>query len=122
VQFGYSQLAIFLAAALVFGIGALLFSWLLRPYRPSDEKRSTYECGEQPVGSAWVQFNTQYYVIALLYVIFAVEALFVAPWAAQYRSLIERTGPFAFVEMLIFLAVLALGLVYAWGKGVLRWL
>jgi len=122
MQFGYSQFAIFLAAALVFGLGALIFSWFLRPYRPTDEKRTTYECGERPIGSAWVQFNTQYYVIALLYVVFAVGALFVAPWAAQYRALIARYGTFGFVEMLIFLAVLAIGLIYAWGKGVLRWL
>ena len=122
MQFGYSQLVLFLAAGLVFGVGALWFSWLLRPYDPHDEKRSTYECGERPVGDAWIQFNTQYYVIALLYVIFAIEAIFVAPWAVQYKTLLERYGSFGFFEMLVFIGVLAVGLIYAWGKGVLRWL
>ena len=122
MQFGYSQLAIFLAAALVFGLAALWVSWLLRPYKPTDEKRTTYECGELPIGNAWLQFNTQYYLIALLYIVFAVETAFIAPWALWYRTLVERYGLFGFVEMLIFIGVLTVGLVYAWGKGVLRWL
>ena len=122
MQFGYSQLVVFLGAGLVFGVGALWFSWLLRPYDPNDEKRATYECGERPVGDAWVQFNTQYYLVALLYVIFAIEAIFVAPWAMRYKDLLECYGSFAFFEMLVFIGVLAVGLIYAWGKGVLRWL
>ncbi|MBJ7260976.1 MAG: NADH-quinone oxidoreductase subunit A [Acidimicrobiia bacterium] len=89
---------------------------LIRPVRPQADKYITYEAGSDPVGG-WGQSNVRYYVYALLFVIFDVEAVFIFPWAVGLGSL----GMFGLVEMVIFILILALGLVYAWRKGVLRW-
>ena len=98
--------------ALMLGAGSLL-----RPTRPQPEKYLTYESGVDPVGQGWAQSHIRYYVYALLFVLFDVEAVFIFPWATQ----LEVYGVFGLVEMLIFIVVLALGLLYAWRKGVLRW-
>jgi NADH-quinone oxidoreductase subunit A len=104
-----------LAAGLM--VGAMLgVGRLLRPSRPQPEKYVTYEAGSDPVGG-WGQSNVRYYVYALLFVIFDVEAVFIFPWAVKLESL----DVFGLVEMTIFIVLLALGLVYAWRKGVLRW-
>ena len=105
-------LASFLVAGLLLGISALI-----RPNKPNPEKLLTYESGVDPVGDGWSQSQIRYYVFALLFVIFDVEAVFIFPWATQ----LERYGMFGLVEMGIFVAILLLGLVYAWRKGVLRW-
>ena len=106
-----------LAAAAAGMFGAMLgVGRLLRPDRPQDEKYITYEAGSDPV-SGFGQSNIRYYVYALLFVMFDVEAVFIFPWAVRLESL----GAFALVEMVIFIVILALGLVYAWRKGVLRW-
>ena len=105
-------LAAFLVAGLLLGISALV-----RPNKPSAEKLLTYESGVDPVGDGWSQSQIRYYVFALLFVIFDVEAVFIFPWATQ----LERYAVFGLVEMGIFVGVLLLGLVYAWRKGVLRW-
>ena len=98
-------------------VGAMLgLGRLVRPNRPQSEKYITYESGSDPVGG-WGQSNVRYYVYALLFVIFDVEAVFIFPWAVNLESL----GLFGLVEMTLFIAVLAFGLVYAWRKGVLRW-
>ncbi|MDQ6854935.1 MAG: NADH-quinone oxidoreductase subunit A [Actinomycetota bacterium] len=89
---------------------------LLRPNRPQPEKYITYEAGSDPV-IGFGQSNIRYYVYALLFVMFDVEAVFIFPWAVRLESL----GAFGLVEMVIFIVILALGLVYAWRKGVLRW-
>jgi NADH-quinone oxidoreductase subunit A len=99
-------------AGLLLGIAALV-----RPNHPTREKLLTYESGVDPVGDGWSQSQVRYYVFALLFVIFDVEAVFIFPWATQ----LERYGGFGLVEMGIFVFVLLLGLVYAWRKGVLRW-
>jgi NADH-quinone oxidoreductase subunit A len=112
----YLAVAVFIgAAALMFGamLGA---GRLLRPSRPQPEKFITYESGSDPVGG-WGQSNVRYYVYALLFVMFDVEAVFIFPWAVNLKSL----GVFGLVEMFVFIVVLTLGLVYAWRKGVLRW-
>lgn len=96
---------------------ALLLAKLLSPSRPSKNKLSTYECGEEAEGSAWVTFNIRYYVIALIFIIFDVEVLFLFPWAVVYKDL----GWLAFIEMAIFLLILIVGLVYVWRKGDLDW-
>ena len=105
-------LAAFLVAGLLLGISALI-----RPNNPNAEKLLTYESGVDPVGDGWSQSQIRYYVFALLFVIFDVEAVFIFPWATQ----LERYGVFGLTEMGIFVAILLLGLVYAWRKGVLRW-
>ena len=107
-----------------FGLAAVLIAslllWvasLLRPVKPTREKQLTYESGVDPVGEGWSQSQVRYYIFALLFVIFDVEAVFIFPWATQ----LERYAGFGLVEMGIFVFVLLLGLVYAWRKGVLRW-
>lgn len=106
-----------LAGAAILMFGAMLgVGRLLRPNRAQDEKYVTYEAGSDPV-SGFGQSNIRYYVYALLFVMFDVEAIFIFPWAVR----LEGLGTFALVEMVIFVVILALGLVYAWRKGVLRW-
>lgn len=112
----YLAVALFIGAALLMAGAMLGVGRLIRPNRPQPEKYITYEAGSDPIGG-WGQSNIRYYVYALLFVMFDVEAVFIFPWAVQLESL----GWFAVVEMIVFVVVLALGLVYAWRKGVLRW-
>jgi NADH-quinone oxidoreductase subunit A len=91
--------------------------WAIRPSRQSDEKVTTYECGEDPVGNAWVQFNIRFYVFALIFVVFDVEAVFLLPWAVVFREL----GALAYVEGLVFIGILVVALAYVWRKGDLSW-
>jgi NADH-quinone oxidoreductase subunit A len=112
----YLAVAVFVGAAMLM-VGAMLgLGRALRPRRPQPEKYVTYEAGSDPVGG-WGQSNVRYYVYALLFVMFDVEAVFIFPWAVHLESL----HWYGLVEMAIFIIVLALGLVYAWRKGVLRW-
>ena len=97
---------------LLLGVGSLL-----RPTRPQSEKYISYESGVDPVGSGWGQSQVRYYIFALLFVMFDVEAVFIFPWATR----LETYGGFGLLEMFVFIAILLLGLVYAWRKGVLRW-
>lgn len=113
----YLTVAIFGALACLL-VGAFIgLSALIRPNRPQSQKYLTYESGVDPVGSGWAQSNIRYYVFALLFVMFDVEAVFIFPWATR----LETYGYFGLVEMVIFIFILALGLAYAWRKGVLRW-
>ncbi|MCV9388951.1 NADH-quinone oxidoreductase subunit A [Reichenbachiella ulvae] len=108
-------------------MGALVTGRLLRPSRPNEEKLTTYECGEDPTGSAWGKFNIRFYVVALIFVLFETELLFLFPWAIVFsdeglNTLTEgKWGILAFVEMSLFIIVLAFGLVYVWSKGFLEW-
>jgi NADH-quinone oxidoreductase subunit A len=104
-----------LGAVLV--LGMLGVASVLRPNNPTEMKRRTYECGVDPVGSGWSQTYVRYYVFGLLFVIFDVEAVFIFPWAIQLESL----GVFGLVEMVVFILILLLGLIYAIRKGVLKW-
>ncbi len=113
----HAAIPIFLAVVLAFLVTNLLVWKIIRPSRPSEEKLTTYECGENPTGTAWVQFNIRFYVFALLFVIFDVEAVFLLPWAVVYKQL----GWLAFVEGLVFIGVLAVALAYVWRKGDLSW-
>ena len=109
-------------------VGMTLFlSRLLSPNKPNPEKLSSYECGEEPVGSAWLPFNTRFYVIALIFLLFDVEMIFIFPWATVYanKTLIatdSRWGIFTLIEMFVFAGILILGLVYVWRKGDLEWI
>ncbi len=96
---------------------AFVVSWLLRPKAPSSEKCAPYECGEAVKGTSRIQFNIRFYLVALIFVIFDVEILFTVPWAVVFRAM----GMQAYLEMVAFIVVLALGLVYAWKKGALEW-
>lgn len=113
----YLTVAIFAGVGVGLGAGLLGIGKIFRPTRPQEQKYLTYESGVDPVGSGWSQSQIRYYVYALLFVMFDVEAVFMFPWATQ----LETYGVFGLVEMLVFVAILALGLLYAWRKKVLRW-
>jgi len=113
----YVFLALFLAVAIIFPLLPICVAKIVAPKKPSPQKQDIYECGLESKGDAWVQFKVQYYIYALVFVIFDVETIFLYPWAVSFNKL----GLFAFVEMIIFLAILAGGLAYAWKKGVLDW-
>jgi NADH-quinone oxidoreductase subunit A len=113
----YAFIGVFLLAALSFPVVPLVLAYFFRPRRPTPIKQSTYECGLEAIGDIWVQFKVQYYLYALAFVIFDVEVIFLYPWAVAFNQL----GLFALIEMLIFLAILIAGLVYAWRKGALEW-
>lgn len=89
----------------------------LAPREPNELKSSAYECGELPVGPPWIRFRVEYYIFALMFVVFDVEAVFLYPWAV----VLKRLGVFGLVEMAVFIGILVLGLAYAWRKGALRW-
>lgn len=113
----YLTVAIFAGVGIGLGAGLLAIGKIFRPTRPQEQKYLVYESGVDPVGSGWSQSQIRYYIYALLFVMFDVEAVFMFPWATQ----LEAYGVFGLVEMLIFVAILALGLLYAWRKKVLRW-
>ena len=118
---------LFILAAFAFIAVVLFVARLLRPSRPNIEKNSTYESGEEPIGNANVQFNIRFYVVALVFVLFDVELVFLFPWATVFgqEQLIAETnglwGWFALTEVFLFVALLALGLAYVWAKGYLDW-
>jgi NADH-quinone oxidoreductase subunit A len=114
---GYLPVVIFALVGFGF-VGVNLFvARLLRPSAPNPKKLETYECGAPPVGEGWQQFNVRYYLFALLFVVFDVEAAFLYPWALAFR----QVGAYAVAEMLIFVALLGAGLAYAWRRGALQW-
>ena len=120
----YVTIGIFGIVATVLVVGTLQLSRLLRPSHPSPEKLTTYESGIDPIGVGWAQTNVRYYVFALLFVIFDVEAIFLFPWAVILGELDGTTQPtatYALVAMFLFIATLLEGLAYAWKKGVLKW-
>jgi NADH-quinone oxidoreductase subunit A len=116
-EYQYLFLGIFLIIAVIFPLLPLLLAQIVAPKKPNPIKSASYECGVEAKGDSWVQFKAQYYVYALIFVIFDIEVIFIYPWAVAYRQM----GLFAFVEMLIFLSILAFGLIYAWKKNVLEW-
>ncbi len=103
--------------AVVFVLGGFFLSRLIAPAHPGEIKNTPYECGELPHGSAWTRFNVGYYIFALLFLIFDVEAIFFFPWAV----VLKQVGPLALVEGGLFLGILAYGLFFAWRKGYLVW-
>jgi NADH-quinone oxidoreductase subunit A len=94
---------------------------LLSPRGRDKMTGTTYECGEPPVGEAWVRFDMRFYTMALIFIIFEVEAVFLFPWAAVFNDLIQAGGMFVFFEAAIFIAILGVGLIYVWKKGDMDW-
>ncbi len=121
----YAYIGLFLLG----GAGFVAFNFTLasfvtrviQSHRPGISKGMAYECGEPPSGEAWVQYNVRYYLYAMLFVIFDVEAAYLMPWAAEFRKLMPELGVVMLVEMVAFIAILCLGLGYAWKKGALEW-
>jgi len=118
--YNYIFIGMLLLGAIAFALGPLLLVAVVAPRKPSSAKYDTFECGLLTTGETWVRFRIQYYIYALLFVVFDIETVFLYPWAVSYGNL-GSLGTFALVEMLVFLAILAVGLAYAWAKGVLRW-
>ena len=116
--FNYASVLLFLFVGLIILAITLILSRLIQAKGlPGEDKYIPYECGEIPEGSAWIRFNVRFYVVALIFIIFDVEILFLIPWAVVFKKL----GAFAFIEGLIFVAILAVGLAYVWKKGDLEW-
>jgi len=113
----YSIIVIFILLGLLLPVAALTLGRLLRPKAPHPEKYTTYESGIDPFQDSRAQYNIRYYIFALLFVVFDIETVFLYPWAVAY----EKLGLFALIEMLIFVVMLLIGLIYAWKKKVLKW-
>jgi NADH-quinone oxidoreductase subunit A len=120
-QFASVLVFLILGVALVALMTGL--SWLLRPHNPEPGKLATYECGEPPTGSAWINFNIRFYLVALIFVIFDVEVAFIYPVSVVFRDwVLKGNGLFALSELLLFIGILFIGLVYVWVKRDLEWL
>jgi NADH-quinone oxidoreductase subunit A len=122
-----TQILMFVIGGALFVVLALFVSRILRPNRPNEQKLASYESGEKPLGTAWIQFNIRFYVLALVFILFEVEIVFLFPWsivlADKEMNLQTNDGWswFAFVEMFVFIFVLAIGLAYVWRRGHLDW-
>jgi len=117
MQFDFLTVFAFLfIGGLIIGV-TLYIAKLLRPNNPQPQKYETYECGEELEGPSWVQFNIRFYVIALIFIVFDVEIIFLFPWAVVFKQL----GLFALIEMLVFIGILLVGLAYVWSRGDLEW-
>lgn len=114
----YAFIGIFFLLAFMMPILVLVMASFIRPKRPTPLKESTYECGLEAVGDIWVQFKVQYYLYALIFVVFDVEVVLLFPVAVALNQL----GVFALVALLVFLFILVYGLVYEWRKGALQWI
>lgn len=108
---------LFIIVGLMIPVGAIGVAWILSPKKPNPIKQDTYECGIETVGDSWVQFKAQYYIFALVFLVFDVEAVFLFPWAVKLGQL----GLYAVIEGIIFILILIVGLVYTWRKGMLEW-
>jgi NADH-quinone oxidoreductase subunit A len=123
VEGHFATVLIFVLVGFAFAGIALGVAKLLRPSNPSAAKMTTYECGEVARGSSWIRFNVRFYLVALFFIVFDVEMIFLLPWAVVFRQLypIPGLGSLVFWEMIIFLAILSVGLAYVWAKGDLDW-
>lgn len=119
---------LFIVGGAIFLLVTFLVSKILRPHKPNPDKLSTYESGEEAIGSAWPQFNIRFYVIALMFILFEVELIFLFPWATVFtdKELMLQTnntwGWFTLIEVVTFVLILVLGLAYVWAKGYLDWI
>lgn len=113
----FGKVFIFMLVAVILVIGLVFLAKFIRPARPTKEKYTTYECGEEPEGSPWIKFNIRFYVVALIFLIFDVEVVLLIPWAMAYKQF----GLGGFAVGAIFLILLGLGMAYEWRKGDLEW-
>ncbi|HXV27683.1 MAG TPA: NADH-quinone oxidoreductase subunit A [bacterium] len=116
-SYHYFFMSVFVLFAIAFPLLPIILAGFVAPKKPSAVKNSSYECGLEAQGDSWIQFRIQYYIYALIFVIFDIETIFIYPWAVAFKKL----GLFAFVEMILFIAILSVGLIYAWKKKVLEW-
>lgn len=117
MQNDWLYIGIFLVIGIIVPIVPLVFSRLVAPRKPNPIKQSTYECGIETVGDSWVQFKAQYYIFALVFLVFDVETVFLFPWALSLKQM----PLFVVLEGVLFIAILVAGLVYAWRRGMLEW-
>ncbi|MBV6511877.1 MAG: NADH-quinone oxidoreductase subunit A [Ignavibacteriales bacterium] len=119
----YIPLFLVFGFAIVFAVGTVMSSGLFGPQRPNEEKLSTYESGMKPVGTAFERVSVKYYLVAMLFIIFDLEVIFVYPWAVQFKSLYNdpAVGTTAFYSMLLFLIVFEIGFLYVYKKGGFKW-
>ena len=117
----YIPVFLVIAFAIIFAVAVVLSSKLIGPQRPTPEKLSTYESGMKPVGSTHERVSVKYYLVAMLFIIFDLEVIFVYPWAVQFKNLFHEIGTSVFFSMLIFLIVLELGYLYVYKKGGFKW-
>jgi NADH-quinone oxidoreductase subunit A len=113
----FGIILLFVILGFIFVAIALVAAAIVSPSHPNPVKNSTYECGEIPIGEPWVRFNVRFYVIALVFLLFDVEVVFLLPWAVVFKQL----GWFVFIEMIVFVIILFAGFAYVWGKGDLNW-
>lgn len=113
----YFFIGCFVIFAFIFAILPIVLASFIAPKKPSESKNDIYECGMEAKGDSWIQYHVQFYIFALIFVIFDVETIFIFPWAISFQSL----GGEAFVAMVIFIGVLFLGLIYEWRKKTLEW-
>lgn len=117
IPIDYLPIILILIIATSIGLGALILGLFFRPKRPYALKLSPYESGNPPIGEPRYKFSVKFYIIAMLFVVFDVEAVFLYPWAVAY----DKIGLYGFIEMMIFICILLVGYVYAWRKGALTW-
>ena len=117
MQNEWIYIGLFMLVGVIIPIGAIAVAWLLGPRKPNPVKQSTYECGIETVGESWIQFKAQYYIFALVYLVFDVETVFLFPWAVALGKL----PLFAVLEGVLFILILITGLIFAWRKGALEW-
>lgn len=123
MYFQFANVLVFFLLSVVLVGGMLLLASLLRPDNPEALKLSSYECGEPPTGGAWINFNIRFYIVALVFLIFEVEVVFLVPVAVVFKQwVLAGQGWFALAEIGVFLLILIVGLVYVWAKGDLEWL
>ena len=118
MYFDFANVLVYIVISIGFIFGSLTLGRILRPHRPTAEKLTTYECGEEAIGSAWIQFNVRFYIVALIFLIFDVEIAVLFPWAMIFKNM----GLLAFAEILLFVGILVVGFAYVWVKGDLEWL
>jgi len=122
-QTGYVSIAVVSLAVTLMGLAILVINRVLGPRRQNAVKMATFECGSDPIGSARNRFSVKFYLVAIFFIVFDIESVFMYPWASLYREMIVEPGfgMSTFVEMFVFVGILGAGLAYIWRRGALDW-